>query len=328
MQEYELKILDRYALNVKSTRRVRGAFFCEAEEGLFLLKEAGISEKRADALYKLGEMLIAAGYRGIDQLKPNVEGGLVTVSEEGGRYLVKRWFSARECDARRTRELMMGAKNLARLHLLMREPTDGVTMQDESLKQIYERHNRELRKVRSFVRSRRTKDEFELRFLQEYEGLYQWAEIAMEVLLESRCEELYQDSLRERVMIHGEYNYHNILICTDGIATTNFEKFRIHVQMEDFYYYLRKTMEKHEWDARLFDHMMNAYSAICPVTDREMEYLKARFIYPEKFWKIAGSYYKSNKAWTSVKNVEKFQMSVSQMREKEKLLEEIFGFHR
>ena len=155
MQEYELKILDRYALNVKSTRRVRGAFFCEAEEGLFLLKEAGISEKRADALYKLGEMLIAAGYRGIDQLKPNVEGELVTVSEEGGRYLVKRWFSARECDARRTRELMMGAKNLASLHLLMREPTDGVTMQDESLKQIYERHNRELRKVRSFVRSRR-----------------------------------------------------------------------------------------------------------------------------------------------------------------------------
>lgn len=170
MQEYELKILDRYALNVKSTRRVRGAFFCEAEEGLFLLKE--------------------------------------------------------------------------------------------------------------------------------------------------------------RVMVHGEYNYHNILICTDGIATTNFEKFRIHVQMEDFYYFLRKTMEKHEWDARLFDHMMNAYSAICPVTDREMEYLKARFIYPEKFWKIAGSYYKSNKAWTSVKNVEKFQMSVSQMKEKEKLLEEIFGFHR
>ena len=33
MQEYELKILDRYALNVKSTRRVRGAFFCEAVGG-------------------------------------------------------------------------------------------------------------------------------------------------------------------------------------------------------------------------------------------------------------------------------------------------------
>lgn len=327
MQEYELKILDRYALNVKGTRRVRGAFFCEAEEGLFLLKEAGISEKRAAVLYRLGEVLSSGGIQ-MDQIVPNKEEELVSVSEDGGRYIVKKWFAARECDARRTRELLMGAKNLARLHLLMREPTDGVTTQDESLKQIYERHNRELRKVRSFVRNRRTKDDFELRFLQEYESLYQWAEMAMDTLQASRCEELYKDSIRAGVMIHGEYNYHNILICTDGIATTNFEKFRIHVQMEDFYYFLRKTMEKQGWNARLFDHMMNAYSAICPVTDREMEYLKVRFIYPEKFWKIAGSYYGSNKAWTSVKNVEKFQISVSQMKEKEKLLEEIFAFRR
>ena len=166
------------------------------------------------------------------------------------------------------------------------------------------------------MRSRRTKDEFELRFLQEYEGLYQWAEIAMEVLLESRCEELYQDSLRERVMVHGEYNYHNILICTDGIATTNFEKFRIHVQMEDFYYFLRKTMEKHEWDARLFDHMMNAYSAICPVTDREMEYLKARFIYPEKFWKLANHYFNSRKTWIPEKSLQKLE--ILDMQEKKR----------
>lgn len=41
-------------------------------------------------------------------------------------------------------------------------------------------------------------------------------------------------------MVHGEYNYHNILICTDGIATSNFEKFRIHVQMEDFYYFSKE----------------------------------------------------------------------------------------
>lgn len=34
MQEYELKILDRYALNVKSTRRVRGAFFLRGRGGI------------------------------------------------------------------------------------------------------------------------------------------------------------------------------------------------------------------------------------------------------------------------------------------------------
>ena len=85
-------------------------------------------------------------------------------------------------------------------------------------------------------------------------------------------------------------------------------------------------MEKHEWDARLFDHMMNAYSAICPVTDREMEYLKARFIYPEKFWKITNSYYHSGKAWIPAKNVEKLSLSVAQTEEKKRFLRNLFAF--
>ena len=71
-------------------------------------------------------------------------------------------------------------------------------------------------------------------------------------------------------------------------------------------------MEKHEWDARLFDHMMNAYSAICPLTDREMEYLKARFIYPEKFWKIANHYNNNKKTWSSKRDGDKLRQIMNQ----------------
>lgn len=326
MQEYELKVLDRYALNVRSTRKTRGAFFCEADEGLFLLKAAGISEKRAPALYRLGEKLLEAGYTGVDHIVPNAEGGLITVSEDGSRYLVKRWFAGRECDARKTRDLLAGVKNLARLHLLMAEPVEGAAIQTCNLERVYESHNRELRKVRSFVRSRRTKGEFELQFLQQFDVLYHWAELAAEELKESHCRELYEGSIQAGTMTHGEYNYHNILIGPEGLATTNFERFRINVQAEDLYYFLRKTMEKQSWNVHLFDHMISAYNAVRPISDREMEYLKIRFLYPEKFWKITGSYYRSNKAWISVKNTEKFQIAVSQMKEKGKLLEEIFGF--
>ena len=54
--------------------------------------------------------------------------------------------------------------------------------------------------------------------------------------------------------------------------------------------------------------MLNAYSAILPLTQEEMAYLKVRLIYPEKFWKIANSYYNTNKAWVAVKNIEKLQV--------------------
>lgn len=326
MQEYELKILEQYDVNVKGTRKTRGAFFCDTDQGLLLLREAGISDKRVSALYRLGEILKEGGYTEIDRIIPNAEGQYISVSEDGERYMLKCWYNGRECDIRRSRELSQGARNLARLHLLMAVPMEEYTIQESHLKDIYESHNRELRKVRKFIRSRTSKGDFELAYLKEFERLYAWAEAAMEELGSSEYDRLYEESIAKSHLIHGEYNYHNILMTGEGIATTNFEKFRRNVQVEDLYYFLRKAMEKHGWNVYLCDCMINAYSAIRPVSDREMEYLKIRFVYPEKFWKIAGSYYRSNKAWISVKNVEKFQTAVMQTEEKKRLLEEIFGF--
>ena len=95
----------------------------------------------------------------------------------------------------------------------------------------------------------------------------------------------------------------------------------------DLYYFLRKVMEKHGWRERLGDNMLNAYSAIRPLTDSEMEYLKIRLIYPEKFWKIANSYYHSNKAWISTKSIEKLELAIRQTEEEKRFLEDIFSFH-
>ena len=108
---------------------------------------------------------------------------------------------------------------------------------------------------------------------------------------------------------------------------TNFEKFKRDVQVEDLYYFLRKVMEKQGWKVRLGDNMLNAYSAIRPLSGDEIEYLKIRLIYPEKFWKVANSYYHSNKAWISAKSIEKLDMAIRQTEEKKRFLEEIFSFH-
>ena len=104
----------------------------------------------------------------------------------------------------------------------------------------------------------------------------------MEELERSDYEKLYAEEMKKFGMIHGEYNYHNIIMTKEGIATTNFEKFRRDIQVEDLYYFLRKVLEKSGWKIRLGDGMLNAYSAIHPLTEGEMEYLKIRLIYPEK----------------------------------------------
>ena len=69
-----------------------------------------------------------------------------------------------------------------------------------------------------------------------------------------------------------------------------------------------------------------AYDRVRRLTAVELNYLYLYMAYPEKFWKTANSYYCTNKAWISVKNIEKLQTAIRQTEEKKMFLKEVFGF--
>ena len=69
----------------------------------------------------------------------------------------------------------MASGNLAKLHVIMRvKLSQGAKA--ERLEKEYERHDRELRKVRRFVRTMTSKGEFEIEFLKYFDAMYQWAQ--------------------------------------------------------------------------------------------------------------------------------------------------------
>lgn len=49
------------------------------------------------------------------------------------------------------------------------------------------------------------------------------------------------------------------------------------------------------------EKILLAYHEIRPLTQAEVENLRIRFAYPEKYWKLANYYYTHNKAWISEK---------------------------
>ena len=81
MKENEVSVLEQYDIDVKSTRRIRGAVLCDAKQGLFVLKEIEISEKRLPMLYKLYEHLENMRCDKVDALLKNKEEELCSVSE-------------------------------------------------------------------------------------------------------------------------------------------------------------------------------------------------------------------------------------------------------
>ena len=99
------------------------------------------------------------------------------------------------------------------------------------------------------------------------------------------------------------------------MAVINFEKFALDVQVNDLYLFLRKILEKQDYDLRLGSRILKAYEQVRPLCREEKEYLSLRMQYPEKFWKLANYYYNTNKAWIPGKHMEKLEKFLAQ-REK------------
>ncbi len=334
MREYELEVLEQYDIEVKGTRKIRGAFFCDTKEGTMLLKGTNVSERRAPLLYTVLRNLEQDGYFNVDTPVYNKAGSLVSESRDGSKYMLKKWYSGRECDVKREYELLQASRNLAELHSKMKwrmleETEDALDMcppTGRHLQEEFRRHNRELKKVRTFMRNKVSKGAFEFLALEYFEKMYMLAEQVSKRLEESKYDDLYKQSIRNLSLVHGDYNYHNILFTSNGICTTNFEHFRVDVQAQDLYYFLRKVMEKHQWQESLGQAMLEAYQSVRPLDASEQEYIALCLAYPEKFWKTANTYYHSNKAWIPEKNVEKLQTTITQTEQKMRFIKNIFAF--
>lgn len=331
MKDYGVSVLSQYEMEIYGTHRIRGAILCDTDKGLFLLKETRIEENRACALAKIYEQLSENGFDRVDSPVLNKEDAYISKAEDGTGYIVKKWFPGRECDVRHENELIEGAKLLAVIHCCMQDKSEKpeikkcLTSTDPILEE-YKKHNRELRKVWEFVRRRSVKKPFEIAFLKGYDQMYFWAEAVFQTAETMDFSILFEKALREAHMVHGDYNYHNLLVGPEKMAVTGFEHAHCAVQLEDLYYFLRKCLEKHHYDERLGACMLKSYEAVKSLDKKEMDYLAIRLAYPEKFWKIANSYYHSGKAWIPAKNVEKLLISVAQNEEKKHFLENIFSF--
>lgn len=323
MDDKGVSVLEQYDFKVANIRRGRGNLICYTDQGIKLLEEFHGSKRHLSAQNKLLNSMIETGYPYLDTIVQNKSGAYISVNRDEVPYLVKNWFEGRECDARNKNDILEAVKNLARIHQHMTMPEEfgeGEYGIGENLAQEYIRHNRELKKIYSFTRKKKKKNDFELVFLKNFQTFFSQGEESLRKLNETNYEELYQRALSKRQVCHGEYNHHNILFLEQGIATTNFGKCEVNMQIGDLYQFMRKILEKHNWSITLGRAMLLAYESICPLSREEKENLFIRLSYPEKFWKIANHYYYNNKAWISAKNVEKLNNFSAQYQMRENFI--------
>lgn len=316
-----------YGFQVDVLRRGRGSWILETNQGLRLLKEYRGSVNRLEFEEEVLRSLDGMETLRADRYMRNSAGELLSTAEDGTRYIVKEWFADPECDLKDEREVLSAVRALALLHRQFRrierqEAWNRRSMISPPLFEAMRRHNRELKKARTYIRGKRKKNEFELCVIGNFERF-----AAQSVEAERGMAQLYETHGKEILdgyaVCHGEPDYHHILIGNGYVAVTEFNQMHLGVQMEDLYYFLRKVMEKHDWNVRLGQQILETYERVLPVSGSERQVLYYLLLYPEKYWKQINFYYNANKAWVPAKSTEKIRKLEAQQEAKERFIHRV-----
>lgn len=325
MNDRVIGLLGRYDIEVLRTRKGRGAVLCDSNRGTLIFKEYQGQKGKIGVQDRLLKKIAESGLL-VEEIIPAREGELSVQDTDGVSYILKTYFEGRECNVQDLQECIRGVKTLARLHGQMRleDPEALEQMPVYRPEKEYAKHNKELKKIRRFLRQKSQKNDFEIYLLQEYDYFFDQAQEVAAEWNEFLLPEDGQLLKKNGVLCHGDYQYHNIIETPGGQAVINFEKFLIDDQIRDLYLFMRKLLEKSNWSRELGSQLVRAYCAVNPLPARSYVALYYRLAYPEKFWKIVNFYYNSGKSWIPEKNMEKLQKIVGQEREKQKFLDAVF----
>ena len=142
-----------------------------------------------------------------------------------------------------------------------------------------------------------------------------------------RFDERFDRMEQTNGLVHGSYNYHNVFldVGNGGNAVTNFEKCHNDCQVADLYQFLRKVMEKHDWNINVAYRLVDEYDRLKPLEDDDIDMLVTLLSFPEKFWKIINQYYNAGKAWVPAKNIDKLKIVIEQNMRRRELIDKMCG---
>ena len=97
MNEKYVEALEQYDMEVRAVRKGRGSWICETDQGCRLLKEYRGTARRLEFEDEVLGRLDTKGSLRADRYLRNREGGLMTVTGDGTRYIRTR----KRCGSRR-----------------------------------------------------------------------------------------------------------------------------------------------------------------------------------------------------------------------------------
>ena len=322
-------LISQYDVEVYRANRVKGAWILETNQGLKYFGSCNHSENRIKSVQYIKQSIKEQEVLNVDTFVQGKDGNFLVQGPYNEMFAMRDWFYGEECDVKNKEQVCLLAKTLAKLHIGMTNisiPEEESFCQQTKLTEQLEKRNRELRRVRTYIRDKKQKNSFEQKFLSRFEEQYEQAKKAEEFLSKEIYETYYKQTLEQGYFLHGNYTHHSVLVLSEKeMAVLGFDKVTRGIQIHDFYLLFRKMMEKWDWDIEFAHSLLEEYDKVRNICKEEYHILKVLISYPEKFWKVANQYYNNRKSWIPEKNMQKLLQTMEQAKKKEECIQSLFG---
>ena len=365
MAERDFSVLEQYDCKLYSTSRGRGAFICETIRGRVLLREHNGNPERIRIRAQLLEYLSANGINVDYYLKnvegqyisEDASGTQYTLTTwfDAQECDVKSFQDV--CTAvgalAALHNVLEGYNvgketNAGNISCEGSDLQDGRAVRDDAvtdsgtgaehgergvqefqiarnLEEVYDKHNRELKMIGNYLKGRHKKNDFELLASSMCQPFLDEGLRAVETIKHSGYDVEYAAAIEQSRLCHGDYSYHNVFIKKQKGYICGFEQSCVDIRLVDLYGFMRKLMEKYDWDIKLGYLMLREYDRVNTLSSQDIKILGAMFAYPEKFWKILNYYFNNNKAWIPGRSMEKLRTVVNQNRMRREFVRTLYG---
>lgn len=321
MNDRAVELLGQYDLEIVRTRKGRGSILVDTPKESYVFAEYAGTEEHLAAEHDLLTQLSEYKEVFAETILPTREGTLTVKDNDAVRYFLKTWQEGRECRVEERSDCILAMQQMAVLHNCFEElrvvkgSLPGYLPETE-----YQKKNRELRRIRKYLKQKGTKQPFERLLWKVSDSFLEQGET-----LEEEWKNLVSQAERPAGRLcQGDFQYHNLVFTRRGWFLMNFERCCLDSPVRDLALFLRKSLEKEDWSVSLGQELLETYEKKRPLTKYDRLDLCYRLSYPEKFWKISNFYMNTPKAWIPAKNTRKLERVIAQETNKQTFLKELF----
>lgn len=324
MRELNPGMLKEFGLTAKRVSREFGAYLCETDQGLYLVKSADDSEREMLFAHRVKEHLQEKGFEDTDRYCLTQEGQPWTLANREV-LTVRRWIRGEEMDLAKAEDCRSLAKALAGMHCCC----TGLELPEEPA--VIPHYNdwpgrmeRQMRRIRSLgknIRRRGRMEEFDLLFLKALRTYEEDGQEAIAGLAGGCMDQVSERARQQRAFCHAQFSNHSVLFAKNKCLIHDFEGAQLAPPIMDLARLLEKALRKNKWNASCAKALLASYESERELSKEEKEVLYYYLLYPQRAWELAGEGYDRRSQWVPAVYRTKLEIFTELAEERRECLE-------